>query len=325
MARRAVRRGVVKKGSLPLDAWQLVLRHTDPLHVLLLGMSCKPLRAHIRDDHALWRQLFNAWEHKTGGSCFPDFLARHKRLPDMPPLGWQATEIADKPRFNLVVSKVLRLHYIKRCGVCGQYRRRTDPVWALNMRLCENCWRGNLVSNVTLHAKYDLSLVKPVSPNETVPFMEMCFGKVFFFMHGGSDADRKRYTTDPRDFDRPYRQHVIFFWEPHVRQVVDLEELYQDKKHRTYVAHLLTALVRRRRVQRTITLSTFQKGVRDGFAKMSRSAKTTVLNNLQTKAIPAARREYFRRDHVAFFERIFHGSPVLLTLVHAYNGRLVLA
>ena len=205
--RRQVRRGRVRTSRLSMDAWQLILRRTDPLHVIMLSMTCTELRDAIEGDHELWKRLFVMWEWRTGGFWIPNALGGFTQRPEgVPPVGWQTHEITDKAQFNAVVKKVIVLHHVKRCSLCGQIRRSTDPVWALNMRLCENCWRANLISNRTLYNRYGVSLTTRTVKDEAPTFIERCFGKVLFFMHTGSDATLKHYTYQPCDFDTQYRE-----------------------------------------------------------------------------------------------------------------------
>ena len=49
------------------------------------------------------------------------------------------------------------------------------------MRICGNCWRGNLASNRVLYTKYGITMAEPTVDAET--FIERCFGTVFFFVH----------------------------------------------------------------------------------------------------------------------------------------------
>ena len=315
-----MRRGKVRTLTLSLDAWQLIARHSPPLHILLLSMTCKDLKNSIRNDHVLWKHLFTMWELRTGGIWFPDFFARKTRPTGVPPSGWQQNEITDKALFNAAVRKVITLHYSKCCGLCGQVRRHTDPVWALNMRVCENCWRGNLISNSTLHYRYGVALMAPVAKDEPIPFIQKCFGKVLFFTHDGSDTQRKHFTCQPQDFDRTYRDKIMFFWEPHLRQIVDLDKLYHTKRQRQDAGVLLHALIRRMRVLRTIE-NTFKNGVTDGFANMNHSAKIAVLNNLQTKNLISTRRAYYH-NRPLHFERLFYDNSGLLAAAKTHMGTL---
>ena len=114
------------------------------------------------------------------------------------------------------------------------------------------------------------------------------------------------------------RRKLIFFWEPHLRQVFDLEQLLQRKQLRVQTAHLLLAHLRRRRVLRTIH-ATFKKGVHGGFRQMKPSAKNAVLSNLHTKLyIPMARREYHHTQRSVHFERLFYTLPDLFTTARAH-------
>ena len=320
---KRVRRGRVKRSSLSWDAWQLVVRTLDPMRVILMLMTCKSMRANIGDDHELWKRLFIMWEWRNGGSRrVPDSLGCNLLAPALPPMGWQAHKVMDVPEFNRMVA----LTYVKCCGLCGEKRKRTDPVWALNVRVCENCLRGNLISNAVLHSKYGVGLVRSVDLNDDdkTPFIEMCFGKVLFFMHKGTDSERKRYTVQPCDFDLAYRGNIMFFWEPHVRSIVDLDGLCKLKKQRQQAGRLVHALVRRLRVQRVIH-GTFKKGVTEGFGQMKARAKKAVLNNLQTKGINTSRREYYqqmRSCERVYSERLFADGSTLMAAAKQHMGTI---
>ena len=116
------------------------------------------------------------WTKKVGHVKIPDFRFTHDRHPHLPTAGWELREVENKPRFNAFTRKLIALTYVKRCGLCGQTRRGTDPVWALNARVCSNCWRGNLISNQTLYHRYGVRLVQPLTRGGET-FIETCFHK----------------------------------------------------------------------------------------------------------------------------------------------------
>jgi hypothetical protein len=68
------------------------------------------------------------------------------------------------------------------------------------MRVCSNCWRGNLISNYALRERYGIHLVEPLGDGDPTRFIERCFGKVFFFIQVPPAPDRKRFTYAPCDF-----------------------------------------------------------------------------------------------------------------------------
>ena len=184
-AKRRCRRGRLGEGrGLPWDAWVHVIASSSPERVLMLGMTCKALRDAIRGDHGLWCRLFVRWEYKTGGRrviSFPDFVNPMRRPQGVPREGWQSADVVDRGAFNAVARKIVALQYAPCCGLCGQTRRKTDPVWALGVRVCSNCWRGNLVSNHVLYHRYGLELVKPVDRGgDPRPFVERCLAEGVF-------------------------------------------------------------------------------------------------------------------------------------------------
>lgn len=285
--------------GLPRDAWLLVVIYTDPLRVLLLMMTCKSLRDDIVHDHMLWRRLYTAWEWRmryTGR--FSQFIARGVHPPDAPRKGWQHDQGLDKASFNTAARRIIALDKVPCCGMCGQTRRRTEPVWALRMRLCQNCLRGNLISNQAITSKYGVRLVDPIVKGGA-SLMEICLGRVFYFLHYSTGCNRRFYTYDPKDFEAPHRNVVMFFWLPHLKKVVDLEELYKRKRDRLAAATLFLALMRRRSVLKIIH-TTHVSGVQGGFVNMTSAGKAAVLINLHNKGTrirkPDIDREQFNSE-----------------------------
>ena len=85
------------------------------------------------------------------------------------------------------------MEYTPCCGVCGQKRRKTDAVWVLGVRVCTNCWHGNLVSSNVLYHRYGIRLTEPLSQGGATSFIERCFDGVFFFIHKVCNRFSLRY------------------------------------------------------------------------------------------------------------------------------------
>ena len=145
-------------------------------------MTCRSLRDHIKQDHGLWRRLYLQWEKSArknygGLLSIPNFTysctTRQPRvIAGQPARMWELTEVQDKPLFNAFARKAIALSHAKCCGLCGQRRRKLQPMWALNARVCSNCLRGNLISNFALHHKYGLEMCAPVQGETTL--IELC-------------------------------------------------------------------------------------------------------------------------------------------------------
>ena len=311
--------------GLPWDAWLQVVIQTDGLRIILLSMTCKGLRTHIANDHMLWRRLYIAWEWQNRLSFrFAPFMCRGVRPPEAPRRGWQLGEVPDKAQFNAVARKAVTLSVVRCCGLCGQTRRKTLAVWALGKRVCVNCMRGNLVSNEALRAKYGISLTEPLVKGGAVPFMEACFGKVLFFERDAMGDPRKMCTYDPGDYDKKHYS-LMFFWAPHLRQLVDLDERYRRKKAHEAAGVLLHALILRRGVLRAMS-ATHTGGVRqgpsttivlDGFTRMSRGTQAAVLLNLQDHPLG-------RHTKGAGVRRPWAGLPGQESLWRTYPHRALL-
>lgn len=325
--RRVLRKHAKKTNQLPIDAWQQVINQAPPMQVLMLSMTCKAMHAVIRDDHQLWRKFLSRWERARMNRLFPNFIASHVKPPGFPLAGWEWGEIADKSQFNSIARKVIALQHMPCCGMCGQTRRKTDPVWALGMRVCSNCWRGNLISNLVLLGKYGIKLTEPLKKGSAPHFISQCMGKVLFFFHRGTDSSRKRFTYNAMDFETmpATEAAIVFFWEPHIRQIIDLDATYRQKKNREAAATILHALIRRNGVMQTIQ-KTFNRGLSNGFTQMTSGAKTAVLYNAQNLFLIQTRKQTICRRQVVFLEPLFFDyRPEIVALKHAAEracGRL---
>ena len=296
--RRVLRKHVRDTTKLHIDGWMIVLNTAKPLQILMLGMTCKPLRDAVRNDHGLWRRLYLEWERQSN----PPFKTLFQvtpggwltRPPGVPLPNWWKSEAVDKPAFNAIAHKTIALHHMPCCSMCGQTRRKTDIVWGLNMRLCSNCWRGNLISNRVLQTKYGLRLTDPYPNDHTTTLIEACFGRVYYFYCDGG-VERRRFTYAPEDFTSDTQ--IIFLWEPHLRQMIDLDRLCRDKWERASASRTLSPFIKRLRVLNTIHKS-FSRGVTEGFSNMNMAAKMGVLHNLHSLQIAGFA--------IRVFEPLFH-------------------
>ena len=176
------------------DAWQLILSQARPQCVLMLSMTCRGLRDQIRADHTLWCRLFVRWEYRAQARrTFPNFIAPHTPPPGIPRGGWTPSDVRDKGQFNASIHKLVAMEYTPCCGVCGQKRRKTDAVWVLGVRVCTNCWHGNLVSSNVLYHRYGIRLTEPLPQGGATSFIERCFDGVFFFIHKVCNRFSLRY------------------------------------------------------------------------------------------------------------------------------------
>ena len=183
-AGRRHRRG--KKRGMPCfsdDDWRVILHWLQPRpsRVLMLSWTCKSMRRIAVADDQYWLQVlqkdqeqyFNVTERHgrvrvnvsrrvQGIFCqpVPNFVPTQQRVE--PPWRsfdlkrrWPDAPLSDERVRALAVycRRIVALRIGCRCCLCGA-RWRHVPVWTLRGRVCYDCLRSNLVSNVVLFRRY---------------------------------------------------------------------------------------------------------------------------------------------------------------------------
>jgi len=156
----------------------------------------------------------------------------------------------DRHRALLLYRKITALRVSPCCGMCGTQRHATKPFWTLGMRLCKYCAQANLVSNIVLYHRYWVVMDRPVQGHVT--FVDAVVGEVFYFSECLSPLARMDYSIDNIDFPGGKR-NIIFFWKPHLRKILDLDQLAKDAAVKHSSAAVVKGFVRRCLVLRILT------------------------------------------------------------------------
>ena len=261
---------VTSTGTLffPDDVWRVILHHLRlrPKSALFLSWTCKSICKVATADPQYWVDMLRT-EQENGfntGARRGGLHAVSTRIPDIvchpvpnfkpsqqrftPPWRlytrsnrWPGMALSEARLTALAVyyRRILALKHYRRCGLCGAVFHHT-PVWSLRMRVCCDCLRENLVSNVVLFHRYGVDYWKHVH--------EIAGHVFYFFNHHSPSVLVRSFSWDPLDFvDVKGMSPSIFFWRPHLQAVLDLrareEKLCQHRAAATVLVPRLRRLI----------------------------------------------------------------------------------
>lgn len=127
-----------------------------------------------------------------------------------------------------------RVGHFDHCGLCGT-KRLNIPVWGLGCRACSSCLKANLVSSEALLAEFGLNYAH---------HMKKIAGRVFYFQCAERSLKIAHLTDNPVDFTEKARNHLTFFWRPHLAKIFDLSALRFEHRANAGAASVLTSRVR---------------------------------------------------------------------------------
>jgi hypothetical protein len=162
---------------------------------------------------------------------------------------WPPRVILEEEKMALVEHsrKIALLDGMCCCGICG-HKYKHFAVWELNTRLCDMCFRDNLISSNDLFLHYGVDFWALFKQDKSL------FESIFCFtmdVHANNPrAIVTRYSWAHLQnpvFQRPHMTIPtpnVFFWMPHMKQKFDLMQMKETKLTQMKCACLLSAKVR---------------------------------------------------------------------------------
>ena len=236
--------------------WEVVFKHLQrhSRSLILMHMVNKHLAGLLRNDHALWLQVFKRDVYRGAHATSE---VRQTRYPGLRLFKAGVTGIPMHhgsvrgdhddhklaPGFDQVFTAYVRRAFAlqngHRCGLCG-CRWHHDPYWSLGMRVCKLCMAGNLVSSWELLDRYGVHYSDVAR--------KLGHGRVFYFFQQFTVSSDHTPPYGALPADHFQKRHMWVFWRPHLAAVLDLPALYQEQKLRKAAAKFLSAVARRARV-----------------------------------------------------------------------------
>lgn len=241
--------------TIPREVFALVVKylHQAPRTLLRLSVVCRDTRDIIlRESSDVWFDMLKTYQNNYFQTSmplrlhhcsaivrgipmrpYPNFKDVEGRVMDTryPPVVWQIRRSswpfvggvisADNPlspaevdTFAQHMIQVYRLSFSPCCGICRS-KFKLQSVWGLGMRVCNSCFKDNLVSGAVLFHEYGINF------NNLVPKLA---GKVYCFHSTFKPRAMSQFLSyNPIDFEAANAQSLVFFWKPHLAKVVDLE------------------------------------------------------------------------------------------------------
>ncbi len=148
-----------------------------------------------------------------------------------------------------VYRKVTALKCVKCCGLCGSTRHATKPFWCLGMRLCRHCVQANTVSSLALYERYWVTFARPIQGHRS--FVDAVCMNAFYFSTRVTPNQRMEFSCDRIDFPGGIRT-VWFFWRPHLKRVLDMDQMEREGQEKHAAARVVRGFARRMLVLRAI-------------------------------------------------------------------------
>lgn len=194
----------------------------------------------VRDIPMMPYENFKAVEGGLLDTSRPQLLwgIKRQKWPTMRgPDGAKPLDETEKAALAKHAMHVARLRFATRCQLCKS-KNKHIPVWGLGCRVCSTCFKENLVSGAVLYKEYGVDYVKRAR--------ELA-GRVYFFQRAYTVKFMAKFlTNNPIDFQAPHSGYNVFFWRPHLQEVMDLDALKREHRdpRRRLAAQRLTASVR---------------------------------------------------------------------------------
>lgn len=144
--------------------------------------------------------------------------------------------------------KIVCLHHIDRCGMCGTTRHITKPYWHVGMRLCKHCLQDNLISETVLEERFFIRVFTPVPLKDGLCFSQIVAGKVWYFKEHCASRQRTEYSSDVLDIHPALGKSprtTWLFWLPHLEQYLDMHRIREEAVDKRAAAGLIRAHARR--------------------------------------------------------------------------------
>lgn len=163
---------------------------------------------------------------------------------------WPPREITPEER-NLIVKICIRscqMDAMKVCKLCG-YQYKLQSVWHLHGKLCEMCFKDNLISNTELFLEYGVLFWRYL---EKYPDK---FEKIFFCSteqySNSKKAIASKYTWTYLHEVKPFASEQViaprpdvFFWMPHLNKMFNMQAIKATNLARKQSACVLTGYIR---------------------------------------------------------------------------------
>ena len=235
------RRGKTTIGCrVPIETWQNITMHMadKPEKVLMLLCAVKGLT--LSDNW--WEALFkNTKQDKSRKSRFMYEFAQYYKIN-------RACQYKD----------LFRLIYGMFCNQCGcRYHHDFFPLY--NMRICNECYRENHISNVVLWKDYGIGL-------EEIGLKYINFIRYIAARSYTNKRDLYKITRDDRDFEAIKNKLFIFFWLPDIKRFFDLSKRAKTQRKKIQAVNLLKACFQRKYVS-SISKRYFLENIHENEAK----------------------------------------------------------
>jgi hypothetical protein len=165
----------------------------------------------------------------------------------------------EKRQAHFIYRKVTMLQCLPCCSMCGTRRYQTKPFWCLGKRICRQCVQANMVSSLVLYHRYWLTFNRPVQGHRK--FLDAIYMNVFFFQSRLTPLQRMDFSHEPLDFKDGGVQTIWYFWMPHLRQLLDVEQLEQEGREKLQAAAAIKGFARRCLLLRAVTNTTGRRSV----------------------------------------------------------------
>lgn len=108
-----------------------------------------------------------------------------------------------------------RVQFMNKCMYCGN-NVNILPVWGLRGKVCTLCLKTNLISSAVLYYEYGINFVD---------IMDRIAGRVYYYRYSDELGSSYIFSYNKIDHTLPHHElkKLVFFWVPHLKQVIDME------------------------------------------------------------------------------------------------------
>lgn len=225
---------------LPPEIIRMILDHfvarNDVRSALLVCSLNRYWYSTVAGDYKLWLQFYNKrW-------CIGD-LPNHRMKLTYPFLRQQNIKTPSDYRLaRRHFKRIVTLQNTFSCTSCGQkcvaeYYNFYD----LGVHFCSHCVRDRFISNRVLYEKYGIMLSSVVGGTR---FVAMIQRRVYYFGDMYTMNARRQYTMNRLDLVGGVSR-LFFFYEAHLKHVLDLPTLAASYPQRFSAAQVIKAAARR--------------------------------------------------------------------------------
>ena len=186
----------------------------------------------------------------------PNFRVLHNHLhyftgKEKAALTWPPRELSPQEKIvcSQIAQKITFLECGKTCAICG-VQTQTFPVWKLGKKYCVACFRDNIITSNELFLTYGIDFWTLFKTNKEYMIKNVfCFRQLHNGTHPTSLGSRYHWNhiTGNNRFgvqQLVHRPPSVFFWRPHLEQMVNFHDSVQIRELKRQYAQILTAKIR---------------------------------------------------------------------------------